>query len=51
MAGFQDCNPSFGTEVYSIVDPNGNGDYSTLQTWESGEQRNLTSVNEIEVAL
>ena len=51
MAGFQDFNPSFGTEVYSIIDPKGNGDYSTLQTWESSEQRDLVAASEIEVAL
>lgn len=48
---FQDCNPNFGTEVFSIVDPLGGGDYSTLNTWESSEQRNLVTADEIEVAL
>lgn len=35
----------------SIIDAAGGGDYSTIATWESSEQRNLVSNNEQEYAL
>ena len=36
--------------ILHTIKPRGGGDYTNLQTWESTEQRNLTAVNEIEVA-
>lgn len=37
------------TEVISTIRSSG-GDYTSLSSWEAGEQRNLVSANEIEVA-
>lgn len=38
------------TEDVSTVIPSGGGDYTTLNAWESGEQKNLVSADQIAVA-
>lgn len=38
------------TEVISTIIPGGGGDYTLLSSWESGEQRNLVTADEIAVA-